>query len=150
MNVKWTLALTAVGAFFTAMASPAMAVTSCAPPHQMRIVDLDMYPDPVHEGQPVRKFTVTVQSDRNGECLTAFEIRDDGNDVAGRLLQSRLSPGTHQYTIPAVQGYRFQQKDLCFKVVAMVANTHWVPIDGARKECARFKPIQINGWTLNR
>jgi hypothetical protein len=153
MQIKSRLTRMMLIAFAGATVSwllPSPASASCAPPHQMKILDLDMFPDPLHEGQAVKTFTVTVRSDRNGECQTAFEVRDDGNDVAGRSLQFRLLSGTHQYKIPAMSGYRFQRRDHCFKVVAMIANTHWVPIDGEKVECARMRPIQVNGWTLNR
>ena len=151
MQIRRLFVLAALGTTFNGIvALDAMAQGPCAPPHRMQILDLDMYPDPVHhEGQPVQRFTVTVQADRKGECLTAFEVRDDGNQVAGRALQQRVRPGTHKYTIPAVRNYRFQRQDHCFQVVANIAN-NWTRVDAAAQECARRRDIQIQGWTLDR
>jgi hypothetical protein len=145
------VALAAVGTALAGIVTPeALAqLQSCAPPHRMRILDLDMHPDPVHQGQPVQRFTITVQWDRRRECLTSLEVRDDGGHVAGRLMQHRIRPGTHRYAIPAVRGYRFRRQDNCFRVVANIENA-WASIDAARQECARFRQIQIDGWTLNR
>lgn len=87
----------------------------CSPPHRMRILDLDMTPDPVRQGSRVETWKVTLQSDRNGECQTTIEVRDR-DQLAGAGRAVRIRPGRAVYTLPAAPGYRLQGQDHCLIV----------------------------------
>lgn len=124
--------------------APPMA---CLPPHRLSILDLGMIPDPVHRGQPIRAWTVTLRSDYNGECLALLEVRDR-DQVAGRGVQYLLKPGIGRYAFQAAHAYRFEARDHCFQVLVNLANT-WTPIDAARSFCARFRQVPPPpGWSL--
>lgn len=116
----------------------------CSPPHRMRILDLDMTPDPVRQGRPVETWKVTIQSDRNGECQTTIEVRDR-DQLAGAGRAVRIRPGRAVYTLPAAPGYRLQGQDHCLIVQANVGGV-FTPIDAQRVFCAKMR--QITAWSL--
>lgn len=117
---------------------------TCTPPHRMRVLDLDVIPDPIHRGQPVQAWRVTIHSDWNGECATHFEVRDQ-DQVAGAGFVQAIYPGQSVYTIPASPYYRFQRRDHCFLVQARIGGT-FTPIGAQRSFCAQ--PLPGTGWTL--
>ena len=117
---------------------------TCAPPYQLAILDLNVIPDPVHQGQPVEAWRLTIQSDRNGECRTAIEIRDQ-DQVAGAGVLPAIRPGRGVYTIPARPNYRFQRADNCYTVLANIGDSY-TRLDAHRTFCAA--PIPGIGWTL--
>lgn len=119
---------------------------ACAGAHQLKVLDLDMTPDPAHPGQPVQRWIVTVSSDHNGECTTFFTVQD-GDQVAGRGSETRVPPGQSKIVVPAVPNYRFEGRDHCFMVTANIANTP-TRIDSAKRICATLKPVQAQAWTL--
>lgn len=119
----------------------------CAPPHRLRILDLGMLPDPVRQGQRIQLWSVKLQSDYNGECLTFLEVRDR-DQIVGRRVQYLIKPGEGRYTFQAEPGYRFQAQDHCLAVLVNVGNT-WTPVDAARRFCARYRPVPPpGGWSL--
>src|SRR5262245_55456465 len=69
---------------------------TCAPPHRMRILALDMVPDPAQSGQPIEAWRIAIQSDWNGECATQFEVRDQ-DEVAGSGFVQAIRPGRSVY-----------------------------------------------------
>ena len=117
---------------------------TCAPPHRMRILDLDVVPDPVHGGQPIEAWRITIRSDWNGECGTHFEVRDR-DQVAGSGFVQAIRPGRSVYMIPASPHYRFQRHDHCFVVQANIGGA-FTPIGAQRNFCAQ--QIPGIGWTL--
>jgi hypothetical protein len=119
---------------------------ACAGAHQLKVLDLDMTPDPAHPGQPVQHWIVTVRSDQNGECTTFFAVQD-GDQVVGRGSETRVPPGQSKIVVPAVPNYRFEGRDHCFVVTANIANTP-TRIDSARRICATLRPVQAQAWTL--
>jgi len=123
-----------------AIAVPPLA---CAPPHRLSVLDLGMVPDPVRQGQRIQLWTVTLQSDYNGECRTLLEVRDR-DQVAGKQVEYLIKPGVGRYTFAAQPGYQFQAQDHCFLVRANIGNT-WTPVDAKRAFCARRGP---GGWSL--
>lgn len=115
----------------------------CSGPHRLRIVDLDMAPDPVRNGQPIDLWRITIQSDWDGECSTALTVRDQ-NEVAGRGQAETIVPGRAVYTIPALPDYRFQRQDACFQVEANVGG-RYTRIEAQRTFCVHARP---RGWSL--
>jgi len=117
---------------------------TCAPPHRLRVLDLDMSPDPVRRGQPIAAWRITIHSDWNGECGTHFEVHDQ-DQVAGSGFVQAIRPGRSVYTLPASPHYRFQRRDHCFLVQAHIGGT-FTPIGAQRSFCAQ--PLPGAGWTL--
>ena len=122
----------------------------CAPPHRLKILELGMIPDPVRQDQRIQLWSVTLQSDYNGECLTLLEVRDR-DQVAGRRVQYLIKPGVGRYTFQSEPNYRFQLQDHCFTVVVNVANA-WAlisPTDAQKLFCARYRAQPPpTGWSL--
>jgi hypothetical protein len=117
---------------------------TCTPPHYMAILDLRVIPDPVRAGQPIEAWRITLQSDRNGECSTAIEIRDHDQVVGTGVLQA-IRPGRGAYTLPANPHYRFQRQDSCYVVLANIGGSY-AALDARRSFCAT--PFPGGGWTL--
>jgi hypothetical protein len=124
--------------------SVAAAAQNCAPPHRMRVVDLNMSPDPVRQGRPIKEVQITMQSDRNGECSMALEVRDQ-NQIVAQVRAQTIRPGRTVFVLPVVEGYRFQGQDHCFVVQANVGGV-FSPIEAQQVFCARLRTVPV--WTL--
>ena len=122
----------------------ATAARPCAPPHRMRIVDLNMTPDPVRQGRPLKELQITIQSDQNGECSTALEVRDQ-HQIVAQVQAQTIRPGRTVFVVPVVQGYRFQGQDSCFVVQVNVGGV-FSPIEAQQVFCAKLRTIPV--WTL--
>ena len=118
----------------------------CGRDARLQLVDLDMSPDPISDGQRVREWRVRLRADERTRCETTLQIREmPGNEVVGRDRVSRLRGGTNNIEIEPSERYRFSRNEHCFVVLANVEGAGW-PIDAARRFCAR----QISGrrWSL--
>ena len=135
-----------VAAVGSAVPFEAIGAPFCLPPHRLFILDLDVVPDPIHQGQPVAKWIVTLRSDYNGECATRLVVRDK-DQIAGTEVQHSIRPGVARYDFPANPAYRFQAQDLCYRVLANIGGT-LTPIDATRVFCAKYKPPVPPGWSL--
>jgi hypothetical protein len=143
MKLAWLVVLCGVVLGSVVVGEVAHA-QNCLPPHRMAITDLDMIPDPVPEGQPIEAWKVTIRSDRNGECTTILEIRDQ-DQIVGLGAQHRIKPGRGSYRIQAAPGYQFQGRDACFVVQANVGG-FLTPLDAQRVFCA--KASTVTTWSL--
>lgn len=114
------------------------AEIDCSGPHRLRILDLDMEPDPARQGQPINSWHITIRSDRDGECDTLLTVRDQ-NEIAGRGHQQTIWPGKAVYTVPAAPEYRFQSQDACFNVQANVGG-NFTPIEAQKTFCVKARP----------
>jgi hypothetical protein len=123
---------------------PRTVVIDCSGPHRLRILDLDMAPDPVRQGQSINTWHITLQSDRDGDCNTLFTVRDQ-NEIAGRSQQQTIRPGKAVYIIPALPEYRFQRQDACFNVQANVGGS-FTPIEAQQTFCVKARPG--SRWSL--
>jgi hypothetical protein len=120
----------------------------CGRGHRLQVVDLDMSPDPIGEGQRINQFRVSLRADGSGECETRLQIREsDRNDLIASERVYRLRPGMNQIRIEPEGRYRFSRREHCFDVLANIENTAR-RIDAARRFCAR----EISGrrWSLGR
>jgi len=117
----------------------------CGGEHRLRVVDLDISPDPIGDGQPVRALNLRVQADGSGECQTTFQVRERDGDVVARGRVFRLRPGTNEIVLEPSERYRFSRSEHCFDVLADVAGTAR-RIDAARTFCARQLPGRR--WSL--
>jgi hypothetical protein len=120
---------------------------SCARGHRLQVVDLDMSPDPVADGQRINQFRVSLRSDGADDCATYLQIREtEGNDLIATERVYRLRPGINQIRIEPDGRYRFSRQEHCFNVIANIENNSR-PVDTARRFCAR----QVGGkrWSLS-
>jgi len=117
----------------------------CEGSHKVAITDLDMSPDPITEGQRVRRWRVRLRVDSNGECDTVIEIREKpGNELVAREREYRLRPGINEVELEPQERYRFEGKQRCFVVLVDIAGTRR-PIDAGRHFCASHRPSY---WTM--
>jgi hypothetical protein len=118
----------------------------CGGEHRLRVLDLDMSPDPVREGERVRAWRVRLRADASGECRTSLQIRETRDrDLVGLARVYDLRPGTNEIDFQPNERYHFSRSEHCFEVIADIAGTGR-RVDAARIFCAR----QIAGrrWTL--
>jgi hypothetical protein len=117
----------------------------CGGEHRLRVVDLDISPDPIGDSQPVRALRVRVHVDGSGECQTTFQVRERDGDLVGRERVFRLRPGDNEVTFEPIERYRFSRNEHCFDVIANIAGTAR-RIDAERTFCARQLPGRR--WSL--
>jgi len=118
---------------------------SCGGNHNLRVVELDMSPDPVATGQRITSFRVKLRADGSGECRTTIGIDDGDRTVAGGTASS-LQPGINEITLTPIATYRLDRDEHCFSVKANIANSY-KGVDAERQFCA--KQAQRGRWTLN-
>jgi hypothetical protein len=111
-------------------------------PEDLRVLQLEISPDPVREGQRV-VFRVTISNgSRHSERVT-LAIRDKDEIISeGRDIP--LRPGDNQVSFPE-SSYRFSRSDHCFTVEVDIQRTR-SPIDTSREFCAKRTNL---GWTLS-
>jgi hypothetical protein len=120
-------------------------VVDCGGSHRLQIVDLNMSPDPIAEGQRINRWLVRLRADASGECRTMIRIREISGDEVGRERVFRLRPGNNEIEIEPNERYRFIRSEHCFQVIADIAGTPR-PIDAARRFCAR--QIANRRWSM--
>lgn len=111
-------------------------------PTDLRILQLEMRPDPIREGQLVNfEATISNLSSYSGRVSLFIKERD-------RLISSvydvRLYPGYNKVIFPE-SNYRFSRDEHCFIVEVDIEGTRR-PVDAVRKFCARRS---YYGWTLS-
>ncbi|MGH7823937.1 MAG: hypothetical protein ACREQ7_01985 [Candidatus Binatia bacterium] len=109
---------------------------SCGRNHRLRVVDLNMSPDPIAQGQRVNRWVVRLRADGSGECRTVVRIRDSEGEEVGRELAYRLRPGINEMVVEPSERYRFSRNEHCLQVVANIAGTPR-SVDAERRFCAR-------------
>lgn len=114
----------------------------CRRGERIDIQDLDVWPDPIMEGQRIRVWKVRINFAGTRECETEIEVRE-GGDVVARTRRINLRPGVNEIDVPPVESYRFHGREHCFDVVADLEGTRR-NVDAARRFCAR----QRMGWSL--
>ena len=114
----------------------------CRRGERIDIQDLDVFPDPIMEGQRIRVWKVRINFAGTRECETEIEVRE-GGDVVARTRRVNLRPGVNEIDVPPVESYRFQGREHCFDVVADLEGSRR-NVDAARRFCAR----QRMGWSL--
>jgi hypothetical protein len=113
---------------------------------RLRVVDLDMSPDPVAVGERLERFRVSLRSDGSSDCAIQLQIREtQGNDVIASERVYRLRPGMNRINVEPEGRYRFSRQEHCFNVVVNVEN-NWRPVDAARRFCVR--QVGDRRWSL--
>jgi hypothetical protein len=113
-----------------------------ARPEALQIVQLEMFPDPVREGQRVR-FGMTVFNRTSFSGRANLFIKDQ-DEVVAEARGVFLQPGNNRVDFPET-GYRFSRRETCFTVEVDIAGTRR-PVDFARDFCVQRA---YGGWTLS-
>ena len=117
----------------------------CGNQTKMRIVDLDISPDPIGQGQQIRSWRVVVQADTDGECATTLQVQErPGNITVGSRRVYYFRPGLNEVTVQPDVRYRFSQARHCFVVIADIEETPRA-IDASGNFCAQREG---NNWTM--
>ena len=117
----------------------------CGQQTKMRIVDLDISPDPISQGQQIRSWRVVVQADTDGECATTLQVQErPGNITVGTKRVYYFRPGSNEVTVQPDTRYRFSQARHCFVVIADIEETPRA-IDATGNFCAQREGAN---WTM--
>ena len=111
-------------------------------PEHLKILHMEISPDPVRERQRVAfRITISNSSRSTGRVTLAIKDRDE-TIVEARDIS--LGPGNSQVDFPATN-YQFSRSDHCFTVEADIERTR-SPIDAAKQFCAKNTRA---GWSLS-
>jgi hypothetical protein len=111
-------------------------------PNDLRVLQLEISPDPVREGQRATfRATISNGSRYSGRVTLAIKDKDE---IVSEVRDTSLSPGDNQVNFPE-SSYRFSRSDHCFTVEADIERTR-SPIDASREFCAKRSNL---GWTLS-
>ena len=111
-------------------------------PNDLKVLHLEITPDPVREGQRVA-FRITIANDSRSSGRVTLAIKDK-DEIISEVRDASLRPGENQVNFPE-SSYRFSRSDPCFTVEADIARTR-SPIDTSREFCAKRTNA---GWTLS-
>jgi hypothetical protein len=111
-------------------------------PEDLRVIQLEISPDPVREGQRV-VFRVTISNGSRHSGKVTLVIKDK-DEIISEVRDAPLRPGDNQVDFPE-SSYRFSRSDHCFTVEADIERTR-SPIDVAKEFCAKRT---YSGWTLS-
>ncbi len=110
-------------------------------PSDLRVLQFDMVPDPVWEGQRVR-FEATISNLSHYSSRLSLFVKDR-DEVLTSVQDILIKPGHNRVVFPAT-GYRFSRYEHCFAVEVDIERTRR-PVDVVREFCVRRT---FNGWTL--
>jgi hypothetical protein len=110
-------------------------------PIDLKVIQLEMNPDPVREGQWVSFRAVVSNLSRHSGRVNLF-IKDRDEAVAA-VYDVILRPGDNRIVFPQTN-YRFQRYEYCFTVEVDIERTRR-PIDVAKEFCARRT---YQGWSM--
>ena len=111
-------------------------------PNDLRVLELEVSPDPIREGQRV-SFRVTIAND-SGHSGKISLILKDRDDIISEVRDINISPRENRIDFPETY-YRFSRSDHCFTVEADIGRTRQT-IDVAKEFCMRRTR---SGWTLS-
>jgi len=111
-------------------------------PEDLRVLQLEISPDPVREGQRV-VFQVTISNGSRHSGRVTLVIKDK-DEIISEVRDAPLRPGDNQVNFPE-SSYRFSRSDHCFTVEVDIERTR-SPIDVAKEFCVRRTR---SGWTLS-
>jgi hypothetical protein len=110
-------------------------------PGDLRVLQLDMNPDPVRENQRVSFYATLSNHSKSSGRVDLFIL--DRDEVVTAAYDVFLRPGDNRISFPLAD-YRFSRRDHCFTVEVDIEKTR-KPIDIAKEFCAR-KTFQ--GWSM--
>jgi len=119
----------------------------CGPGHGIRLLDLNVAPNPVASGQKIDRFRAVWQLDGLSECDGLFELRESpGDEVLAQGVRKTLKPGKNIVEFRPSSAYRLRSREHCFRVVADVGGAPRV-LDGPAHFCAR-ESREGRRWTM--
>jgi len=107
----------------------------------LRVLQLEMDPDPVQEGQSVSFQAVISNLSRHSGRVSLF-IKDR-DEVVAAVQDVSLRPGDNRIAFPQTR-YRFHRQDSCFTVEVDIERSRR-PVDLAKEFCARRT---YQGWSM--
>lgn len=107
----------------------------------LQVLQLDMFPDPVWEGQRIR-FEAILSNLSHYSAKLSFFIKD--RDEVVTSVQDVLIKSGHNRIIFPSTGYRFSRHEHCFTVEVDIDRTRR-PVDIVKEFCAHRT---YAGWTL--
>ncbi len=110
-------------------------------PSDLRVLQLNMYPDPMWEGQRIQ-FEATITNFSHYSTRLNLYIKDR-DEVVTSVQDVLIKPGHNRIIFPQT-GYRFSRRDHCFNIEVDIERTRR-PIDLVKEFCARRT---YGGWTL--
>jgi hypothetical protein len=110
-------------------------------PGDLKVVQLEMRPDPVREGQRV-SFEAIVSNLSQHPWKVSLFIKDK-DEVVSAVYDIRLRPGDNRIDFPQSH-YKFSRDESCFTVEVDIERTRR-PVDVGKEFCARRTP---RGWTM--
>jgi hypothetical protein len=125
-------------------------VASCGGAHRLQVVDLDMSPDPIADGQRINRWRVRLRADGTGECRTTIRIYErETKDLVAQATVRRLRPGINDIEMAPIERYRFNREEHCYQVTADISQTEET-VDARHRFCARRAPGAGRRWTIQR
>ena len=109
---------------------------------QLKVLQIEVSPDPVREGQRV-VFRATISNSSRYSARVTLAITDR-DQIISQVRDTALRPGKNQIDFPESM-YRFFGSDRCFAIEAQIDRT-WTALVGATEFCARRTP---GGWALS-
>lgn len=106
-----------------------------------QVLQLEMNPDPVREGQWVSFQAIISNSSRYSGRVNLF-IKDR-DEVVASVYDAMLRPGDNRISFPETR-YRFSRNEYCFTVEVDIEQTRR-PVDVVKEFCARRTYL---GWSL--
>jgi hypothetical protein len=110
-------------------------------PRDLRVVQLEMSPDPVREGEWVTFQAVVSNLSRHSGRVSLF-IKDR-DEVVTSVHDVSVRPGDNRIVFPRAH-YRFHRQESCFVVEVDIERTR-SPVDLAKEFCARRS---YQGWSM--
>ena len=110
-------------------------------PWDLKVLQLQMIPDPVQEGQYVI-FQATIANTSQYSERCSFFIKDR-DEIITQVYDVFLRPGENRITFPQTS-YRFSRNEYCFTVEVDIQRTRR-PVDLAKQFCAART---YQGWTM--
>jgi hypothetical protein len=110
-------------------------------PSDLRVLQLEMNPDPVREGEWVIFQAVVSNLSRHPGRVSLF-IKDR-DEVVAAVYDVSLGPGDNRIAFPRTH-YRFHRQESCFMVEVDIERTRR-PVDLAKEFCAQRT---YQGWSM--
>jgi len=110
-------------------------------PGDLRILQLEMSPDPIRQGQRVSFQAVVSNHSRNSGRVSIF-IKDK-DEVVAVVNDVVIRPGDNRVSFPQTN-YRFERNEYCFTVDVDIERSRR-PVDLEKEFCARRT---FQGWTM--
>jgi hypothetical protein len=107
----------------------------------LRVLQLEMDPDPVREGQSVSFQAVILNPSRHSGRVSLFV--KDKDEVVTAVEDVSLKPGDNRIVFPQTR-YRFHRRDSCFTVEVDIERSRR-PVDLEKEFCARRT---YQGWSM--